>query len=255
MKGLIDTSIFFSILYLEGFRVFTCVYGSFADGEQPAARIKDLAAIKALNGAIPISVQGVLARELVIGGDQRMQTTCSIVNILWADAEVLTKIATVSARVRSPAAEAPPAHRPLAAIVLVPPLLRGVPREATPLEGLLPVPQCDPEPVHDEACVAPEPVHDEACIAPEPGDPDVADQLRMDDRPRLLDRPRAHLHPRTAFFLERSRRLSLACRLGVQRCTCSLGPWGHDVTFYSTETNQVSLPIAVPRTQAESACI
>ena len=40
------------------------MYGSFSDGEQPAARIKDLAAIKALNGAIPISVQGVLAREL-----------------------------------------------------------------------------------------------------------------------------------------------------------------------------------------------
>lgn len=30
------------------------MYGSFSDGEQPAARIKDLAAIKALNGAIPI---------------------------------------------------------------------------------------------------------------------------------------------------------------------------------------------------------
>ena len=35
-------------------RVFLGVYGSFSDGEQPAARIKDLAAIKALNGAIPI---------------------------------------------------------------------------------------------------------------------------------------------------------------------------------------------------------
>ena len=43
------------------------MYGSFSDGEQPAARIKDLAAIKALDGAIPMhSVTGVLARELYL---------------------------------------------------------------------------------------------------------------------------------------------------------------------------------------------
>ena len=40
------------------------MYGSFSDGEQPAARIKDLAAIKGPHGAESISVQGVLAREL-----------------------------------------------------------------------------------------------------------------------------------------------------------------------------------------------
>ena len=44
------------------------MYGSFSDGEQPAARIKHLAAIKGPPGAESISVQGVLARELCEAG-------------------------------------------------------------------------------------------------------------------------------------------------------------------------------------------